>query len=807
MDTDKMHMQQQMQHLQPTPTFVFSSNDTGNSGFAACRSSPPPGLAMGGSAINAPAEPAATMSTPPAGTWMTPTSQGLRPRPATIQEGFSYSMGETYGSLTSWDSATLPMQLTPSDTTMSRPMSMHQEFYPGSNGNWIQKPCDDSLDFHLDGEMGLGQAYTTDEAIPILDLRYAGGAAMDGEGLTFDSGLRPRRMSGSSFTMSTSGGLSDMPSYEDFSAALSDAPSYTSDYRPPSNRNSLMSSTLSPVASPRMTPQSRSELVRTQSRGRASPSPRPTVRSAPYSVDGSRTNKRWSTGSYATMPSRRSSPYAYYGTPTQAPTSSCSNHEPFGPRLAPPSLSSSPTIGGGQLPLSLGNLQQATVAAAAAAAAAGCGGQPLSTSFFLPNSAQTTAVPGFARHSMLLPTQLPSQAGAMAFHHHPHILDGSHGSFSGAHHLSAASHGMHHHQHQMVPSQHQLQHQLQHQHQLQLQHPYQHPHQLLPHAHPLGHPHHLGSSSNTSPFDTVMMPGSALPHGLFRMLQSNGDPHTLHGHYTDLSDPPDLYSSLHEEQLPPPPEDMNPEDPDMVPHEQELRFSGDLYTPRWVRGHGNKREGWCGICKPGRWLVLKNSAFWYDKSFTHGVSAATGNPFQEPQETRRMDGNPDCHTHQKIKDAPKRRRESNHARATGGLAAGMAKQPYDNQMSGQTQATSAPQQQQSQAPLTPQLTPQMTPATTSAATSTMSLPSTGEQQMATRQQQSPQNSPQQQKLSPQRQHLMQQQQQQDNHHQQQQQQQQQRRLQQYTRPPPPPPPQMRQMPMPLTHIEGLGNMI
>lgn len=31
----------------------------------------------------------------------------------------------------------------------------------------------------------------------------------------------------------------------------------------------------------------------------------------------------------------------------------------------------------------------------------------------------------------------------------------------------------------------------------------------------------------------------------------------------------------------------------------------------------------------------------YDKSFTHGISAATGQPFQEPQETRRMDGNPD----------------------------------------------------------------------------------------------------------------------------------------------------------------------
>ena len=136
-------------------------------------------------------------------------------------------------------------------------------------------------------------------------------------------------------------------------------------------------------------------------------------------------------------------------------------------------------------------------------------------------------------------------------------------------------------------------------------------------------------------------PPPLLSHGLFRMLQSNADPHALHSHYTDLSDPPDLYASLQEEQIPPPPEDMNPSDPDLIPHEQELRFEGDLYTPRWVRGHGNKREGWCGICKPGRWLVLKNSAFWYDKSFTHGISAATGSPFAEPGETRRMDGNPD----------------------------------------------------------------------------------------------------------------------------------------------------------------------
>ncbi|KAF2275469.1 uncharacterized protein EI97DRAFT_475469 [Westerdykella ornata] len=196
----------------------------------------------------------------------------------------------------------------------------------------------------------------------------------------------------------------------------------------------------------------------------------------------------------------------------------------------------------------------------------------------------------------------------------------------------------------------------------------------------------------------------------FRLLHSNVDRHGgCASHFADLSDPPDLYSSLHEEPSNPPESDMNPSDPDLVPHEQDLRFGGDLYTPRWVRGHGNKREGWCGLCKPGRWLVLKNSAFWYDKSFTHGVSAATGAAFQGPQETRRTEGNLDvweglcgscgewialvsskkkgttwfrhaykCHTHPKVKDGPKRRRETTavRARAASSASTGTTSSPY-----------------------------------------------------------------------------------------------------------------------------------
>ena len=134
-----------------------------------------------------------------------------------------------------------------------------------------------------------------------------------------------------------------------------------------------------------------------------------------------------------------------------------------------------------------------------------------------------------------------------------------------------------------------------------------------------------------------------------RPIQSVQETNVLHSshptiadqHYGCTSDPPNLFGPLECEPCSPPPEDMDPEDPDMIPRVQELRFEGDLYTPKYIRGHGNKREGWCGICKPGRWLVLKNSAFWYDKSFTHGISHASGVAFEAPKETRRMKSNPD----------------------------------------------------------------------------------------------------------------------------------------------------------------------
>lgn len=71
--------------------------------------------------------------------------------------------------------------------------------------------------------------------------------------------------------------------------------------------------------------------------------------------------------------------------------------------------------------------------------------------------------------------------------------------------------------------------------------------------------------------------------------------------------------------VPPPPDTSqlvrvvpnSQEDPELgAPRRQKLRFAGDWYTPEWVRGDSAKKEGFCDLCQPGKWLQLKNSAFW-----------------------------------------------------------------------------------------------------------------------------------------------------------------------------------------------------
>ncbi|KAJ3035366.1 hypothetical protein HDV00_004046 [Rhizophlyctis rosea] len=77
----------------------------------------------------------------------------------------------------------------------------------------------------------------------------------------------------------------------------------------------------------------------------------------------------------------------------------------------------------------------------------------------------------------------------------------------------------------------------------------------------------------------------------------------------------------------------NPEN--VKPRKQKLRFPGDTYTPAWVRYTGHQKEGFCEQCpKPGRWLQLKNSAYWYHKQFFHGISSVSGQYFTQPLDLR-----------------------------------------------------------------------------------------------------------------------------------------------------------------------------
>ncbi|KAJ2714649.1 hypothetical protein H4R19_001616 [Coemansia spiralis] len=77
--------------------------------------------------------------------------------------------------------------------------------------------------------------------------------------------------------------------------------------------------------------------------------------------------------------------------------------------------------------------------------------------------------------------------------------------------------------------------------------------------------------------------------------------------------------------------------PKTRPRRQKVRSGEDLYTPTWVRNSGQKKEGFCDTCSPGKWLQLKNSAFWYHKQFSHGISSVSGRPFTRPLQVRHFD--------------------------------------------------------------------------------------------------------------------------------------------------------------------------
>lgn len=74
-----------------------------------------------------------------------------------------------------------------------------------------------------------------------------------------------------------------------------------------------------------------------------------------------------------------------------------------------------------------------------------------------------------------------------------------------------------------------------------------------------------------------------------------------------------------------------------IRQDEKLRFPADLYTPRWVRGDGPAREGFCSLCEEGTWLQLKTSQYWYHVRFTHGVNSNTGKIYDPPLRLRICD--------------------------------------------------------------------------------------------------------------------------------------------------------------------------
>ncbi|KAG1139122.1 hypothetical protein G6F37_009775 [Rhizopus arrhizus] len=100
-----------------------------------------------------------------------------------------------------------------------------------------------------------------------------------------------------------------------------------------------------------------------------------------------------------------------------------------------------------------------------------------------------------------------------------------------------------------------------------------------------------------------------------------------------------------------------------MPRRQKPRYEGDHYTPKWVRYTGHLKQGYCDSCIPGKWLQLKNSAYWYHKQFYHGISSVSGKPFMKPIKQRLGKGDTIeglCHQCQRFVPASNAKKKNNY---------------------------------------------------------------------------------------------------------------------------------------------------
>ncbi|KAF7728138.1 hypothetical protein EC973_006653 [Apophysomyces ossiformis] len=152
------------------------------------------------------------------------------------------------------------------------------------------------------------------------------------------------------------------------------------------------------------------------------------------------------------------------------------------------------------------------------------------------------------------------------------------------------------------------------------------PPSMHPHAHPYYYPNKLPLPSADSP---AMHAQLAAMKSKRRKNKEDGEDEEVGGVVEpgDADFPDMSYQDMEAARF----------DPEARPRRQKLRYPGDMYTPQWVRYNGQSKEGLCDTCQPGRWLQLKNSAFWYHKQFFHGISSVSGKEFMQPLETRWVD--------------------------------------------------------------------------------------------------------------------------------------------------------------------------
>lgn len=65
------------------------------------------------------------------------------------------------------------------------------------------------------------------------------------------------------------------------------------------------------------------------------------------------------------------------------------------------------------------------------------------------------------------------------------------------------------------------------------------------------------------------------------------------------------------------------------PHRMEFKSENEpiIYAPKFVRGEGVKREGYCQVCD--KWFRMKTSSYWYHMNYKHGINSK-GEKYPEP---------------------------------------------------------------------------------------------------------------------------------------------------------------------------------